>query len=199
MQVIFKLILCLCLLWNLAFKLRLLFLCDLEPLLVLEALVLGLDILTYLIRHGLSAFFCVELILIEFPKGHLLLLLVALDTSFVEDGILIGGLEGPLGDVLHHCLGVRLVDQKFGEVLIGVCLTLKLLSIHFVKHMLDYVDVEVLMWVKLNKLLFLFVKNQHENVQAAHLGQLNGFLDEASLSLWRSDLSLGSVMNESRK
>ena len=58
----FKLILCLCLLGYLAFKLRLLFLCDLKPLLVLEALVLGLYILTYLIRHGLSAFFCVKLI-----------------------------------------------------------------------------------------------------------------------------------------
>ena len=77
---------------------------------------------------------------------------------------MIWGLEGPLRHVLHHCFGVGFVDQETGKVLVGVCLTLKLLSIHLVKHMLDHVDVEVLMRVQLNELLFLFVKNQHEDV-----------------------------------
>ena len=79
------------------------------------------------------------------------------------------GLDGPVRHLLHHCFGIQLINQETREVLVGVSLTLKLLSIHLVKHMLDYIDIKVLMRVQLNELLFLFVENQHEDVQAAHL------------------------------
>ena len=137
---------------------------NLESLLILQELVLWLDECIQLFGDALNLLVDIELIWLELLQSDLLFFFVAFHSTFIQNGISLWLSRWHRSVLNHRRFVIRLVNKEVWEVLVGVRFTLELLPIHLVKHMLDYINVEVFVWVQLDEFLLFLVKNQQENV-----------------------------------
>jgi hypothetical protein len=170
-----------------------------KPFLVLGSLVFWINKLTKLLFKALSF---IELIALKLLQHEILLLFVAFISTFVQEGFILFGTRIRWRCLIcdgHHSFTqlfvIIFVELKVLKVFVGVQLARKLLSIDFVHHVWDNIDVEVLMRIKGSERLLFFVEHHQEYLMPTHFRKLYRLLDQPSLPFGRGYFSFRQVLN----